>query len=112
MLFVLAFALVAVAALACALSLRLNVPATLLAAYLAASAEVVLLAEALSPFHAIGRPGLLAGELVLAAGAVWWWRRAGSPRPELPRVRLRAHPLLLALGLVVLAALVFEGALA
>src|SRR6266511_1618888 len=106
MLFLLAFALVAVAALASAAALRLSLAGTLLGAYLVGSAEVVLIAEALSPFHAIGRVGYLACATVVV------WRRVGSPRPSLPRVSLRRHPLLLVLATAVGIALVFELVLA
>ncbi len=112
MLFLLAFALVAVAALASAAALRLSLAGTLLGAYLVGSAEVVLIAEALSPFHAIGRVGYLACETALAGAAVVVWRRVGSPRPSLPRVSLRRHPLLLVLATAVGIALVFELVLA
>src|SRR6266508_2958549 len=112
MLFLLAFALVAVAALASAAALRLSLAGTLLGAYLVGSAEVVLIAEALSPFHAIGRVGYLACETALAGAAVVVWRRVGSPRPSLPRVSLRCHPLLLVLATAVGIALVFELVLA
>jgi Glycosyltransferase family 87 len=112
MLFLAAFALVAVTALACALSLRLSIPGTLLAAYVVASAEVVVVAEALSPFHAISRAGYLASELPFAFAALAVWQRSGRPRPSVPRVSLRRHPLLLALGLAVGIALAFELVLA
>ncbi|MHB8642620.1 MAG: glycosyltransferase 87 family protein [Gaiellaceae bacterium] len=115
MLFLPAFALVAVAAFAVAFRLRLSWPGTLLAAYLVGSAEVVLGAEVLSPFHAIGVWGYLVWEVPLAFAAVAVWSRAGRPRPPLPRVgfgALKRHPLLVVLGLVVGAALVFELVLA
>ncbi len=114
LLFAAALTLVAAAALAGAAALRLPWTATVLAAYLFASAEVVLLSEVLSPFHAVGAGGYLGGALVVAAIAALAWRRAGSPRPRLPRVglaSLRRHPLLLVLGMAVAAALVFEAVL-
>ncbi|MGH3131658.1 MAG: glycosyltransferase 87 family protein, partial [Gaiellaceae bacterium] len=84
---------------------------TLLASYLAAAAEIVVLAEALSAFHAVGRAGFLLGEAVLLGGAAWVWLRRGRPvpaRPELSRRALRRHPVVAGLGLVVVAAIVFE----
>jgi hypothetical protein len=113
--FLFAFALVAATSFAVSFTLRLNLPATLLAAYLVGSAEVVLGAEALSLFHAIGVWGYFVWEAVLAVAAVVVWSRAGWPRPSFPRVglgALRRHPMLVALGLAVGAALVFELVLA
>jgi hypothetical protein len=115
MVFAAALGLLVVAAFACAFALRLSVTGTLLAAYLFATAEVVAVAEALSPFHAIGVAGYLSGETVIAAAALTWWLRAGSPRPSLPRITrsvLLGHPLLLVLGAAVGAALALELVLA
>ena len=96
-------------------SLHLPLTSTLLAAYLFASAEVVLIAEALSPFHAIGRAGFLAFEALVAAVGVVVWLRRGRPLPALPRVGrgvVRRHPMLVALAVAVGAALCFEAFLA
>jgi 4-amino-4-deoxy-L-arabinose transferase-like glycosyltransferase len=108
---VLGLALLAAGALAIALALRLGLAATALVVYVAASAEIVLGAEVLSPFHAIGRGGYLGWEALVASLAIAAWLRAGRPRPPLPRVTLaslRRHPTLVVLGLVVGVALLFE----
>jgi len=95
---------------AAACVLRLPLTSTLLAAYLFASAELVVIAEALSPFHAIGRLGFLAGETLVVAGAACVWLRAGRPLPALPRVArgvVGRHTMLLVLAAAVGAALCF-----
>lgn len=115
MLLAAAFALVAVAALASAGALRLTLTSALLAAYLFASAEVVVLSEVLSPFHAIAARGYLLGAVVVAAASLLVWHRAGAPRPPLPRVEraaLRRHPMLFLLAAAVGAAIVLESVLA
>jgi hypothetical protein len=111
--FLVGSALVAGTATLVAASLRLRaIPAFLLAAYLIADAEIVGLAEILSPFHGITRSGYLSGTavVVVAAAAVWWVR--GRPMPPsfaLGRVReLRSHPVLLLLGAAVALGLVYE----
>ena len=79
--------------------------------YLVASAEVVLGAELLSPFHAIGAAGYLGCEIVATGVAVTLWLRAGRPRPKLPRPgvgALRRHPIVVVLGSAVALALLFE----
>jgi hypothetical protein len=107
-----AFVLLAATAFLAAAALRLRgLAATLLAAYLFAAAEVVGLTLALSLFHAVGAPGYLAGEALLAAVVLVAWLRLGRPlpgRPVLARRALARHPLLLTLGLVVGLTLGFE----
>jgi hypothetical protein len=79
-------------ALACAL--RLSLTSTLLAGYLFASAEVVLIAEVLSPFHAIGRVGFFVLEVLVAVAGIAVWLRGGRPLPAAPpfaRGVLRRH---------------------
>jgi hypothetical protein len=104
-------ALAATAAAVAAL-LRLASPvAFLLAVYLVAAAEIVLLTEVLSPFHAVGAGGYAVGEAVLLVCAFLVWRRRGRPLP--PRLRIRgrafvAHPVLTLLVAVVAAALVYQ----
>jgi Dolichyl-phosphate-mannose-protein mannosyltransferase len=105
--------LVAATSLLFASSLRLgSAPSFLLGAYLLATAELVALAEVLSPFHAVTRLGYLtaATATLLAAVALWWAR--GRPRPPLPTRRqlreLHSQPLLMILAGVVFLALVYE----
>ena len=111
--FTLGSVLVAATALLLAASFRLRtLSAFLLAAYLLASAQLVAVAEILSPFHAVTRSGYLgAGALTAVASAVVWWAR-GRPRPpleELRRVReLRSHPVLLILAVFVSLGLLYE----
>ncbi len=111
--FFLGSALVCSTAVLAAASLRLgSAPSFLLAAYLFAVAELVALAEVLSPFHAVTRLGYLTGGAVaaLAAGAVWLAR--GRPRPPLPALQwvreLRSQPVLLILAGAVVLALGYE----
>jgi hypothetical protein len=105
--------LLVTAATLLAASLRLDsATAFLLAAYLLAIAELVALAEVLSPFHAVTRPGYLGGTGAVAVVAlgVWWGR--GRPRPpSIPMAalrELRSHRLVIFLGAVVLLGLVYE----
>jgi len=104
----------ATTALAASFSLRFpSLTSTLLAAYVVALAEVMSLTLVLSPFQAVTRTGLAAGEAVVLTGvlAVWW--RAGRPVvtargvPVLLR-DLGREPIVLALGTIVGAALVYE----
>jgi hypothetical protein len=107
-----AVALVATAvAASCALRLR-SLPSFLLAVYLLASAELVVLGEALSLVGGAGAVGYAVGEaLLLAAGLVAWDVR-GRPPPPLPprdlRIGIRRHPILTALAIVVTGALVYQ----
>jgi hypothetical protein len=110
-----AFALLVVGAGAFAATLRLPLAGTLVAAYVLAFAEVILVAEALSPFHAIGEAGFLALETLIAAAGTGLWLRAGRPSPTLPRFRrglISEHPLLVVLGIAVVVAVCFEAFLA
>ena len=95
-----------------AASIRLPaLPAFLLAAYLLANAELVAVAEVLSPFHAVTRSGYLGTEAVAAAVAIAVWWARGRPRPPLGGLRhlreLGAHPALLVLGGAVALGLVY-----
>ena len=105
--------LVAATALLLAASFRLRtLSAFLLAAYLLANAELVAVAEILSPFHAVTRTGYLGSgaPVALVAAGVWWAR--GRPRPPLGALRhireLRSHPVLLILGVFVTLGLLYE----
>ncbi|MDX6514809.1 MAG: hypothetical protein QOH73_475 [Gaiellaceae bacterium] len=103
--------LVTSAALSAAMLRLRGFAALLLAAYLLAAAEIVLLTLALSPFHAVTTVGLLAGETLWAIAAVGLWSLNGRPRPRLPalgRAWLRQHPTLLVLACAVAAALLFQ----
>ena len=110
-----AIALLCIGALAAALTLRLALPGTVLAAYVVASAEVVLGAELLSPLRAIAAPGYLAWEAAVATAAAALWLRAGRPRPPLPRparASLTRHPVVLVLAAAVALGLLVEVVLA
>ena len=96
----------------CALRLR-TLPSFLLAAYLLASAELVVLAEALSLVGAVGAIGYAVGEALLLAAALVAWHVRGRPLPlTLPALDVRAgvrrHPILTALGIVVGGALAYQ----
>lgn len=110
---VLAAAVVAVTAVLGASALRLDTAVPfLLAVYLFASAQVILLTELLSLLGLVRPAGYAVGETLLlaAAGAAWYLR--GRPRPPLRRPALwvgaRAHPLVAALAVVVGCAIVYE----
>jgi len=83
----------------------------LLAAYLLAIAEIVVLTELLSPFGWIGPLGYGLGEAVLLAAALVCARHFGAPT-RIPRVSRRAsartHPLVAALAGVVGLAFLYE----
>lgn len=110
---VLAAAVVAVTAVLGASALRLDTAVPfLLAAYLFASAEVILLTEVLS-LGALVRPaGYVVGEALLLVAAAAAWHLRGRPRPPLRRPPLwdgiRAHPIVAALAIVVAGAVVYE----
>ena len=111
--FLLAAAAIAATALVAACSLRLrSLPSFLLAAYLIASAELFLLGEALSIVGAVGATGYALGQAVLLVATLWVWRARGRPLPPVPPVDLRdgigRHPILVALGVVVGGALVYQ----
>jgi len=100
-------------ALAASCSLRLRtLPSFLLAVYLLAAAELVILGEALSFIGAVGATGYAAAQAFLLAGSLWSWHRLGRPRPPLPAVDLRGaagrHPVLTALAAVVGTALTYQ----
>lgn len=84
----------------------------LLAIYLLASAEVVLLTLALSPARWVGRAGYAVGEALLLAAAVGIWWISGRPRPIVPRLDVsaaaRTHPILAALCVVVAVAFAYQ----
>ena len=110
-LFIVSLALVAATGLTVAASLRVSFVGTLLAAYLIASAEIVGVAEVLSPPHAIRRGPYFAAILVLAAVSACWWNRAGRPRPPRPTIQVRAvvrHPVVAALLVAVVVGIAFE----
>ena len=100
-------------ALAASCSLRLRtLPPFLLAVYLLAAAELVVLGEALSLVGAVGATGYAVGQAALLAGSLWLWHRRGRPPPPLPRLHLRAaarrHPVLTALAGFVGAAVTYQ----
>jgi hypothetical protein len=104
--------LVATALLAaCSLRLR-SLPSFLLAAYVLAAAELVLLGEALSLVGAVGAAGYAVGEVVLLAASLGVWLRRGRPEPPRPHLDLRAaarrHPILAALATVVGGAIAYQ----
>jgi hypothetical protein len=100
-------------ALAASCSLRLRtLPSFLLAVYLLAAAELVLLGEALSVVGAVGATGYAVGQAALLAGLLWLWHRLGRPAPPLPAIDLRGaarrHPLLTALAAAVGTAVTYQ----
>ena len=111
--FTLGSVLVAATAVLLAASFRLRtLPAFLLAAYLLANAELVAVAEILSPFHAVTRSGYLAAGAIAAAVAIAVWWARGRPLPPLGGLRhvreLGAHPVLVILAVVVSLGLLYE----
>lgn len=112
LLFAVGIALLLVSSGALAAALRPALPGLLLATYLIAVAQVVLLTEVLSPFGAVGQWGYVTGQLVFLALALVVWAERGRPRPALPRVAyraaLRAHPILAVLALLVAFAFAYE----
>src|SRR6185503_12549563 len=109
--------LLAVTALATVSALRIRGRAPfVIACLVAAAGAIVLLVEALSLIHALTRPGILVGQLVLTAGAVGAWVAAGGPRPPAmgrPDRRalleaVRKHPAVTILCGVVMVALLVE----
>jgi hypothetical protein len=88
----------------------------LLAAYVLAIAETTLLTLALSPFHAVTRAWLAAGEVALLVGALATWQLRGRPPVPAARVAtsIRAllhEPVVVVFAVVVGAALAYELAL-
>jgi hypothetical protein len=105
----LAAPLVATALLAGATVAPRPLPSFVLAAWLSAITEVVVLALVLSPLHAIDRGGYAVGELALLALAAAAWLRAGRPLPSAPSMRRAGeHPILVALAAVVGLSLAYE----
>jgi hypothetical protein len=99
------------ACLAAAVMRLRQATAYVLAVYLFAWAEVVVLGEALSLVHAAGAIGYAVGEAGLLVAAFAAWQLGGRPRPPRPDLRvpsLRAHPLLVVLALAVGMALVYQ----
>ena len=102
-LFTLGSVLVAATALLLAASFRLRtLPAFLLAAYLLANAELVAVAEILTPFDAVTRSGYLGSGAFGAFVAAGVWLVRGRPPPPLGELRrtreLRSNPVLLIVG--------------
>ena len=98
---------VAGTALAAASSLRPESPVSfLLAAYVAATAELVVLGGALSLVGAVSTPGYVVGVVVLLAAAIAWWNRRGRPRP--PRLVLPRDPVVLVLAAAFVASILWE----
>jgi hypothetical protein len=104
--------LVATALLAAACLRLVSSIAFLLAAYVIAAGELVLITELLSLGRLVRASWYLVAEIVVLAGVLLVWHRTGRPRPPLPALRLRAaarrHPVVAALALVVLAAFAYE----
>jgi hypothetical protein len=93
-----------------ALALRPDGPAWfLLATYVLACAEVLLLTQLLSLVHLVRGTSYLVLEALLLTGALVVWRRAGSPRPPWPQLGFfRDHRLVAVLAGVVTLGLVYE----
>ncbi len=110
-----AAAVLTATALLASATLRLQGAAYLLGAYVLAWVEIVLLAEAASPAHAIGRVSYGLGEAVLLLVAASAWLARGRPRPSLPhlsRSAVAGHPVIAFLSLVVLAAFAYQAFIA
>jgi hypothetical protein len=108
-----AVVLVGATAVLLAASLRLaSFTGFALAAYLVSVAELVGLAEALSPFHAVTRTRYLAGVAIVAVAAGIVWQLRSRPRPpSFPKGRLRelrGQPVVCVLGIVVLLGLLYQ----
>jgi 4-amino-4-deoxy-L-arabinose transferase-like glycosyltransferase len=96
-------------AFAAALVARRGATTFLLAAWLALLAELQVVPLALSPVHAVGRPGYAAVELALLTIALLLWSFAGRPVPRAPDFAFaRAQPALLVLAAGVGVFLVYE----
>lgn len=111
---ILALMLLVTSALAAAAVLRLSWTGTLVAAYVMGFAEIVLIAEVLSPFDGIRARNFLLAETAIAIGTLGLWLQQGAPKPVTPRIepsQLRRHPVILVLGSVVTLALLGELAL-
>ena len=113
LLFILALLTLCVAAATAAAALRLrSFVSFLLAAYLFASAGIVLCTEVLSPFRRADRWGYLVAELILLCAAGIFWNKRGRPHappaPRVSRAALLRHPAVAGLALVVGAAVFYE----
>jgi hypothetical protein len=107
----LALVLVATALFAAALVAR-GFTSFLLAAWLVVIAEVQAIALALSPFHAVGRPGYAICESALLGLVLAVWDRRGRPRLRRPDTRfLTEQPTLLVLGVGVAVGFGYEALL-
>lgn len=116
-LLVAAAAVLATACLAAAALRPASATSFVLAAWLAATGEVVLLTEVLSPLHLARGWGYAGGEALLLAAAAGAWAARGRPRPpRLPpiawRAAVRAHPVLALLALAVAGAVVYQAFIA
>jgi hypothetical protein len=110
--FLLAVFLLCVSAASAAALVRRGLVSFLLAFYVLAVGEIVVLTELLSLVHGVRTLGYLIGEAVLAALALAVWSAYGRPLPALPRLDLRGalrrHPILAALAVVVGCGLAYE----
>jgi len=105
--------LLAVTALALAASLRLrSVAQFVLAGYLLAFAEIVVLMLVLSPFGAVRRPVLLGCMAVICAVALGAWARAGRRLPSFPSLSVSGARPTVVLAAIVALAFVYVFALA
>jgi 4-amino-4-deoxy-L-arabinose transferase-like glycosyltransferase len=111
-LLVLLLGLGGIAATAALVALALRPEGTtwfLLATYVLASAEVLLILQLLSLVHLVRGPVIVLVEALLLAGAAQVWWRAGAPRPSRPPLGwLRDEWVVAALAAVVATGLVYE----
>lgn len=97
-------------------TLRLRAATAIVGWWVLVCAELVVATEILSLLHRIGRPGYAIVEVVALVIALAAWQRAGRPRFWEPlrgvgsaaASRLREHPLLAVMALVVALALCYE----
>src|SRR5687768_9971542 len=110
--FAIAAGLLVATALLAASALRLGgFTAFLLAVYVFAAAQVVLLTEALSLVHQVGARGYLVGEIVLLGVATTVWNRRGRARPTRPTLRqssIARHPAVALLATAVAASVGYQ----
>jgi Glycosyltransferase family 87 len=112
-LFVLASTALALTGALAAASLRLRSAVSFaLAVYVLAGAEIVAMTLLLSAAHAVGATGYAIFQAVLLAAAAVAWHLRGQPRPPVPRIDVvadaRRNPIVAALAVVVVVALVYE----